>query len=211
MNKFLSIALVLALLFTSVMLFSTQDSNSALPPDSSSGKAQVGGAFSLLDTNEKTVTDKQFRGQYMLVFFGFTHCPDICPTTMATLTRTMEMLGDKAKLITPIMISVDAKNDTPKQMKKYLSNFDSRIVGLTGSEEQIKSAAAAYKAYYAEVAPEKNEHDEHHAHGEHSEHTGMMDHSGLLYLMDKNGEYITHFSYDIAPEQLAKTLAEKMS
>ncbi len=192
------------LVLTSIVLFSTKENAANLPPDSASGKAQVGGAFSLIDINGKTVTDTQFRGKNMLVFFGFTHCPDICPTTMATITSTMELLGDKAALVTPIFISVDAKNDTPTRMKEYLANFDSRIVGLTGSEEQIQKAASAYKAYYAEKEPE------HDANKEHEPHTSMMDHSAFIYLMNTNGEYVTHFAYDIAPDALAKKLLENI-
>jgi len=198
MNKIMSIILLVMLLFTSIALLVTKESTSALPPDSSTGKAQIGGNFTLVGTDEKPVSDATFRGRYMLVFFGFTRCPDVCPTTLATITSAMEMLGDKAALVTPIFISVDVKNDTPARMKEYLTNFDSRVVGLSGSEEQLKQVAGEYKAYYSEkpaaAAGEEN----------------LMDHSSFLYLMDKQGEYITHFPYSIAPDALAKALAESM-
>lgn len=208
MNKILSIFLLVMLCLTSVVLFSTRENAVRLPPDSSSGSAQVGGAFSLLDTEGKAVSDAAFRGKYMLVFFGFTHCPDICPTTLATFTSALPLLGDKAALVTPIFISVDAKNDTPVRMKEYLANFDARIVGLTGSEEQIKQAASAYKAYYAAQQPKSAAHGEH---DEHAAHTGMVDHSALIYLMNPQGEYITHFPYDVAPDMLVKKLLEKIT
>lgn len=209
MNKILSICLVLALLVTSIVLLNTKENAGAQPPDSESGVAQIGGAFTLTDANGKKVSDAQFRGKYMLVFFGFTRCPDICPVTMASITGAMEMLGGKAADVAPVFITVDPKYDTPAQMKKYLSHFDKRIVGLTGTEEQIKSAAAAYKAYYAEKEPE---HSAHGAHGdrEGGGQEGGVDHSSFLYLMDKNGAYITHFPYDVAPDTLAKTLKEKI-
>lgn len=192
MNKFLSIGLVLGLLLTSVVLFSTKENASDLPPDSSSGKAQVGGAFTLIDSDGKTRSDTEFRGKNMLVFFGFTHCPHICPTTMGTITSTMNLLGDKAALIAPIFITIDVKNDTPARLKEYFANFDSRIVALTGNDEQIKAVASAYKTYYAQ------------------QEGGMMDHSSLLYLMNTQGEYVAHFAYDIAPDALAKKLLENI-
>jgi cytochrome oxidase Cu insertion factor (SCO1/SenC/PrrC family) len=192
MNRILSIFLMLMLLLTSIVLFSTKENASNLPPDSSSGKAQVGGAFTLIDSDGKTRSDTEFRGKNMLVFFGFTHCPHICPTTMATITSTMNLLGDKAALIAPIFITIDVKNDTPARLKEYFANFDPRIVGLTGSDEQIKAAASAYKTFYAE------------------QEGGMMDHSSLLYLMNEQGEYVTHFAYDIAPDLLAKKLLENI-
>lgn len=191
MNKFLTIAIVLMLLVTSVALFATRETATQLPPDSASGKAAIGGGFTLTDIHGKPVSDTQFRGKHMLVFFGFTRCPMICPTTMATISRAMELLGDKAKDVVPVFISVDSEYDKPEQVKAFLANFDSRIVGLTGTPEQIKTVADEYKAYYAEQ-------------------NGMMDHSTLIYWMDGNGEYIDHFSYDVEPEQIAKRLSEKL-
>lgn len=191
MNKFLTLAIILMLLITSVSLLATKETVSQLPPDSSTGKAAIGGGFTLTDANGKSVTDTQFRGKHMLVFFGFTRCPMICPTTMATVSRVMELLGAKADQIVPVFITVDVAHDTPKQIKEFLSSFDSRIVGLTGTEEQIKKVADEYKAYYAE-------------------HEGMMDHSTLIYWMDGNGEYISHFSYDAEPEVIAKAVSEKL-
>lgn len=189
MNRYLSIALMVMLLITTLALFATKERTGVLPPDSSSGKPSIGGVFSLTDTNGKTVHDSDFRGKQMLVFFGFTRCPEICPTTMATITSAMQMLGDKADRIVPVFISIDPGHDTPEQMRDYLSNFDKRIVGLTGSEDQVKDAAAVYKAYYAQE-------------GE------MMNHSTLLYWMDEKGEYITHFPYTISPDGLATALAK---
>lgn len=191
MNKVLSIALLLMLFFTSAIIFTTKNNETSLPPDSSTGKAAIGGHFTLTGTDGKQVTDAQFRGKYMLVFFGFTRCPDICPTTMATLTKAMEILGSKADLFTPLFISVDSAYDTPAQVKTFLANFDHRIVGLSGSEAQIKDVTSRYKAFYS--AQEGG--------------GGMMDHSALLYLMDKNGEYVTHYPSDTTPEALAKSLA----
>jgi len=189
MNKILSIALLLMLGFTSLLLLATKENATALPPDSTTGKAAIGGSFTLTDQNGNEVNDVQFRGKDMLVFFGFTNCPMICPTTMATVSSAMATLGEKADQIVPVFISVDPANDTPERIKEFLTNFDSRIVGLTGSEDAIKDAAAEYKAYFSET-------------------DGMMDHSTLIYWMDANGQYLTHFSYDVTPDELAAKLAK---
>lgn len=210
MNKILTLAVIAMLAITSVNLFATKENNNSLPTDSSSGKATIGGNFTLTDTKGKTVSDTDFRGKYMLVFFGFTHCPDVCPTTMATITRTWELLGKDADGIAPIFITIDPKRDTPEQMASYIQNFDHRIVGLTGTENQIKTAADAYKAFYSEASA-KEETDEHgkKEHGNHHQADGYtMEHSAFLYLMGKKGEYITHFPYTISPDDLAKKLKE---
>lgn len=189
MNKFLLICVTLMLVFTSLALFATKDTMKALPVDSGEGKAAIGGEFTLTNQDGKTVTDKDFHGKDFLVFFGFTHCPAICPATMATITAAMAQLGEKADAFTPVFITVDPANDTPLQIKDYLSNFDSRIVGLTGTSEQLKQAASAYKVYYGEEE-------------------GMMNHSTLIYWMDENGNYIKHFPYDIPSDELAAELSK---
>lgn len=158
----------------------------------SSGAVPIGGAFELTDQQGKTVRDGDFRGRAMLVFFGFTHCPDICPTTVSTLSKTMEILGDKADQVAPIFITVDPKRDTPRAMKDYLAHFDPRLVGLTGTQEQVKRAANAYKVYFSQAK------------------TGddyMVDHSSIVYLMDKNGQYVRHFSYDEPAQAFADGVA----
>lgn len=200
----LSVTILLVAL-TSVSLWITKDGMLAkgmgdLAP--SAGNPAIGGAFTLIDQNGKTVSDADFRGKIMLVFFGFTNCPDICPVTTKNLSDTMVLLGNKADQVAPIFISVDPKRDTPEVMKTYFSNFDSRIVGLTGSDEQVKQAAAAYKAYYAKS--KRSEEDERGAHGAHSGAGDyQVDHSGYIYLMDREGNYVQHFSYNESPESLA--------
>ncbi len=192
MNKILSIALALMLVFTAVAVLSTKESARDLPPDSQSGVAQIGGAFTLINSNGEEISDSQFRGRYMLVFFGFTNCPDICPTTLATYDNVLAALKETAKEIAPVFITIDPKRDTKERLKEYMANFDSRIIALTGSEEQIKNAATVYKSYYAE--------------GE----GGMMNHSSLIYLMNRNGEYVRHFAYDTAPDILVAALREEI-
>jgi len=191
MNKFLTIVLALMIVVTSFALFATRQNTQPVPEEISTGKANIGGAFILTDQNGERRSDDEFRGKYMMLFFGFTHCPDVCPLALATYTSTLQALGDKASGIVPIFITVDPARDTPSRIKEYLANFDSRIIGLTGTDTQIKDVAALYKTYHSE--PDKD---------------GMMDHSALIYIMDKNGEYIKHFPHTVSPDELTKALQE---
>jgi cytochrome oxidase Cu insertion factor (SCO1/SenC/PrrC family) len=160
-------------------------------PQPSQGEALIESEFSLVDHTGKPVTDEDFEGKWQLVFFGFTSCPDVCPTTLIEVSAVLEELGDDAEQIAPLFISVDPKRDTPEVMAEYVANFDPRIVGLTGSPEQIKQAAQAFRAYYAKVE-QKDQPDRY-----------TMDHSAFLYLMGPEGEYATHFSIGDEPAAIA--------
>ena len=115
------------------------------PAVQTSGKALIGGPFTLVDQTGKTVTDQDFRGRYMLVFFGFTHCPDICPAELQVMSAALDELGPKADEVVPVFITLDPERDTQAAMGAYVKNFGSRFVGLTGSPEQIAAAAKAYQ------------------------------------------------------------------
>lgn len=185
MIKFCTFLIFLLLVVTSVMLVVTKNRITGDMPISSSegeGVASIGGDFTLANQDGVIVHDKDFRGRVMMVFFGFTHCPDMCPTTAATFAKTLELLGDKASSVAPIFISVDPQRDTSAVLKEYLANIDARIIGLTGTQEQTKQVASTYKAYFANS---KN------AAGDET-----VDHSGFIYIMDKNGVYVQHFPYD---------------
>jgi len=160
----------------------------------SSGTALVGGPFSLTGTDGKTVTDRDFSGRYMLVFFGFTHCPDICPAELQVIAQALDRLGDKAKKVVPIFITVDPERDTPQAMAEYVKSFGPNFVGLTGSPEAIAAAAKAYRVAYSKI--ETNE----------SPGDYTVDHSALVYLMGPDGKYVTHFYYGISAEKLAEKL-----
>jgi cytochrome oxidase Cu insertion factor (SCO1/SenC/PrrC family) len=147
-----------------------------------SGKALVGGPFSLTDSSGKRVTDTDFRGRDMLVFFGFTSCPDICPASLQLISAALDKLGPKADRIAPIFITIDPERDTAAKLAEYVKHFSPRIVGLTGTPEEIATAAKAYRVYYNKV-PNKD------APGDYT-----MDHTGIIYLMDANGDYVTHFT-----------------
>lgn len=135
---------------------------------------QLGRGWTLVGMDGKTYTPASFQGKVTLVFFGFTQCPDVCPTALAELTQVMTLLGDRAKQVQILMISVDPERDTPEVLRGYISGFDPRFMALTGSAEQIKKAAASFKAYYAKAPGPKG--------------TYTMDHSSSFYLLDKKGE-----------------------
>jgi protein SCO1/2 len=158
-----------------------------------SGKALIGGPFTMTDQNGKTVTDRDFRGRFMLVFFGFTHCPDICPAELQVMSQSLDALGPKAAGVVPIFITLDPERDTQAVMAEYVKNFGPRFVGLTGSPEAVAAAAKAYRIAYAKFQ-EQNASDY------------SIDHSALVYLMGKDGEYVTHFAYGTPPEKMTETL-----
>ena len=168
----------------------------AEPSQASPGTALIGGHFELVNGAGKPVTEKDFAGKTMLVFFGFTHCPDTCPTALLVIQQALADLGADADKITPIFITIDPARDTPEVMGKYVAHFGTRMVGLSGSAAQIKHAADAYKVYYSKMENEKDPNDY------------MMDHSTFLYLMDVHGKYIAHFPATISEPQLKEALAK---
>ena len=159
-----------------------------------SGKALIGGPFALTDQNGKTVTDQDFRGRFMLVFFGFTHCPDICPAELQVMSRSLDALGPKAEEVVPIFITLDPERDTPEVMGAYVKNFGARFLGLTGSPEAIAAVAKAYRIAYSKFQEDPASSDY------------SIDHSALGYLMGKDGEYVTHFAYGTPPDKMAEGL-----
>lgn len=153
--------------------------------------AKIGGPFELTDHTGATRTDKDFRGKFMLVYFGYTFCPDVCPTALQVMIEAIKNLDPyKQKLVTPILITVDPKRDTISQLALYVENFHSRLVGLTGSPEAIANAKRAYRVYAAKAKDK----------GASSDY--LMDHSSIIFLMDPEGYYITHFSHQIDPQKL---------
>lgn len=160
------------------------------------GKALVGGPFSLVDQNGRRVTDKDFRGQYMLVLFGFTYCPDVCPSGLQVMSAALDKLGAKANRITPIFITVDPERDTPEQMKQYVASFHPRLVGLTGTVAEVEAAAKAYRVYFKKVKDEKTTGDY------------TIDHTALIYLMGPDGSYVTHFTHAAGVDAMANRLGQ---
>jgi len=160
------------------------------------GSSLIHGAFELQNAQGKTVTEKQFKGRYMLVYFGYTYCPDICPTTLLLVQNALNRMGAQANKVQPIFISIDPERDTPKTVGEYASHFGPRLIGLSGSPAQIKQVAENYKVYYSKVT------DTDSALGY------VMDHSGFLYLMGPDANYITHFPANVSERELEKGLRE---
>ncbi len=160
-----------------------------------SGKALIGGPFELIGKEGKTITDKDFRGRYMLVFFGFTHCPDICPAELQVMSAAVDDLGSDADKVVPIFITLDPERDTADAVTNYVQNFGPNFVGLTGSPAAIEKAAKAYRVSYRKFQDESM--------GDNY----SIDHSALAYLMGPDGQFLTHFPYGTPPEKMAETLS----
>ena len=161
--------------------------------------AGIGGAFTLEDGNGKAVTDQDFRGRYMLVYFGYTFCPDVCPTTLNAMADAMDRLGPQAGKVRPIFITVDPRRDTPSVVKQYVAAFGQDIVGLTGTPEEIAKVAKAYRVYYAEHRTGPGPEDY------------AMDHSSVLYLMDPNGGFVAPMRADMSGAELSANLKKLIS
>jgi protein SCO1/2 len=156
------------------------------------GGSAIGGPFALVDQNGKAVTDRDFKGKPLLIFFGYTHCPDVCPTTLFELSEMMHALGKDADKTNALFVTVDPERDTPAVMKDYLSSFDPHLMGATGDRKQIDAAEKAYRVY-AKKVPTKD--------GDYS-----MDHTALVYLMDKQGRFVAPFSLQRSPQAAAADL-----
>ena len=158
--------------------------------------AGIGGPFTLLDGDGKAVTQADYAGEPTLVFFGYTHCPDICPTTLDAISQTLKALGP-GKPVRALFITLDPERDTPAVMKDYVSSFDPRIVGLTGSQAEVDKVAREYRVYAKKVPT---------GDGGYS-----VDHTGVVYLMDRKGNFVESFNPDLdKPAEAAKTLAGYM-
>lgn len=161
----------------------------------SSGEALVGGPFTMVNQKGETVTEKSFAGKPMLLFFGYTYCPDVCPTELQVMAEALRQLGDKGSDIQPILVSIDPARDTPGVLAAYVSNFGDQFVGLTGTPEQVKVTADAYRVYYAKV---ENKDDP---------AAYLMDHSSIVYLMGADGKFLKHFTYSTDAKALAEGIA----
>jgi protein SCO1 len=144
--------------------------------------AAIGGPFSLTDQNGRTVTEQDLKGKPFLVFFGYTNCPDFCPTTMFEISEVLKKLGPAADRTRALFITVDPERDTPAALKDYVSSFDPHIIALTGEPEAIAAVAKAYRAYYRKVPLKDGGY--------------TMDHLVLVYLMDKDGRFVSRFKLD---------------
>lgn len=161
------------------------------------GNVQVGGPFSLVDQAGTPVTDATWRGRWMLVYFGYTTCPDVCPTELQTIAAALDSLGKQAAMVVPIFITVDPERDTPARLAEYVKLFDDRLVGLTGTPQQIDAVARAYRVYYARVTPKDSP-------------TYLMDHSSFLYLMGPDGTLRALFRPGSTAQDLAEAIRSRL-
>ncbi len=137
----------------------------------------------------------------MLIYFGYSYCPDVCPTALQIMGSALNALGDNSKKIQPIFISIDPMRDNPSHLKMYVKNFHPTFLGLTGSQEILKTIAKTYRVYFAKIFPDKDKKEP---------ENYLMDHSSIIFLMGKNGNYITHFNHQTDPSAIAKVLAKRL-
>ena len=167
---------------------------------------QIGGDFELTNHLGQKTTNDSFKGYHRLVFFGFTNCPDFCPNTLNNIGIVINQIDKKDQLVS-IFITVDPERDTVAKLKKYLTNFDSKIIGLTGTKEQIKFVKTKYKIFSKKVMDVKKKNGESNSHHDEHDHGGYsVDHTTIIYLMDKKGFYITHFSPDTNNSDMVKKI-----
>lgn len=158
------------------------------------GRPAVGGPFELIDGDGQTVTEQDFRGRHMLVYFGYTFCPDVCPTTLFSASQALDGIGPAlASKVRLVFVSIDPERDTPEVVKDYASHFHPGTVGLTGTPEQVAAAARVFRIYYRKAAPEED--------GGY-----LVDHSSILFLMDGEGRYVTHFGHEATAADMAAAL-----
>ena len=157
------------------------------------GRALIGGPFALVDHTGRTRTEKDLLGKFAVVNFGFSNCPDVCPTTLQTISDALETMGPAAWRIRPVFITVDPERDTVERLKIYREAFDDRFLMLTGSVAAVARAAKAYKVGYSKMKPA-------------ADGSYMVNHTALIYLMSPDGGYLTHFPFRISPDKLAAAL-----
>ncbi len=161
-------------------------------------EADIGGPFSLVDHHGNAVTDETYRGKYLLVYFGYGYCPDVCPTELANMANALDIMGDEAAAVTPLFITVDPERDTPEFMADYVANFHPRLVGLTGTVENVAKVAKEYKVYYAKSRKSAGE-------------DYLMDHTSFVYLMGPDGHFLNMFRGHTDPKAMAETIEKIMA
>ena len=177
-------------LFLGVILFAGHYQGTSLGP------SPIGGPFALIDQSGKPLTEQDMKGRPFLVFFGYTHCPDICPTALFEMSEVLHTLGKDADRVGALFITVDPERDTPAAMKEYMASFNPHLRGATGDQNAIDAAEKSYRVYAKKVPAE---------HGDYS-----MDHTALVYLMDKQGRFVAPFSLKRRPEEAAADLRKFM-
>jgi len=158
------------------------------------GQPAIGGPFALVDQDGKPFSSEQLKGKPTLIYFGYAFCPDVCPTSLLLMETAIDKLGpDAAKKVNLVFITIDPERDTPKLLKGYVSNFGPSFIGLTGTTEQVAAAARTYRVYFQKVPGKDGS-------------PYLMDHSSIVYLLDRNGRFVTHFTHEAKAEAIAATV-----
>jgi protein SCO1 len=166
------------------------------PPGEGPASASIGGPFRLVSQDGQAVTERSFAGKPYLVFFGFTHCPDVCPTTLFQISEVLRATGERGQDLKALFITVDPERDTPEVLKSYLASFDDRIVGLTGDSAAVQAAVKAFRAYARKVPTGDGDY--------------TMEHTALVYLMDAKGRFVGSFGLSRPPEEAAQDLLKRL-
>lgn len=193
----IALAIILGAILVSVRPFAGGEPGAGPAPMRVSGAADIGGAFTLVNQDGETVTDAEYRGQAMLIYFGFTYCPDICPTSLQVMAAALAQLEpDERARIQPLLITLDPERDTPDALAQYVASdsFPDNLVGLTGTMEQVREAARAYRVFFSYVEDDSLTADY------------TVDHSSMIYLMGPQGEFVDVFPHATAPREIAARL-----
>ncbi len=201
------ISLVLVIVGAAVLLYASgfqlsknQEAGSSASPAKPADAPAIGGPFALIDQDGKAVTDKDYRGKFLLIYFGYTFCPDVCPTTLTEMSDALDLLGDDGDKVTPMLITIDPARDTAEHLKEYATYFHPRLRALTGTAEQIAAAAKAYRVYFAKAKMEEG--------GDPEDY--LMDHSSVTYLMGPDGAFRIHFGHGTDAETMAARIREQL-
>jgi protein SCO1/2 len=156
---------------------------------------KLGGDFILINQNNQKINSKDLRGKLLLIYFGFTFCPDICPTTLQVMGEVIDMLGEDGSNLVSLFVTLDPERDTPNQLKEYMEHFNPKIMALTGNVEEITDITAKYKVYSSKAEPESSDKENY-----------LLNHSSFIYLIDKDGKYLSHFNPGIKAEKIVETI-----
>lgn len=191
-------ALSLGLLASALAETPRRDYAMRLMNELMSGKAQVGGPFTLTDQHRKRRSLSDFRGKLVLLYFGYTYCPDVCPTDLLALARLMQLMGADADQLQPVFVTLDPARDTAAVLREYAAAFDARLVALRGTEAETRRVATLYKTYYEKV-PASGSADY------------VIDHTAFIYLIDRDGRYVAFFPPGTAPERMMTMVREVLA
>src|SRR6478609_7524710 len=192
-----ALVVVASLLWGGSAAAAEQPSAAQMMDDLMYGRGPVGGPFTLTDQTGRQRSDTEFRGKLMIVYFGYSYCPDVCPADLMAITLALDALGPAAEGVQPVFITIDPERDT-KVLADYVSAFHHSLVGLTGSLDEIRKVANSYKAFYVKVQDERS--------GDYS-----IDHAGVIYLMGRNGEYLGFMPPQTNPNRLTEVLRKSLA